>query len=252
MTLEKLHSLFVESFLKEYAQYMLNPETKEWEFEPCANLIADELGVQKLPSYLYKYMLYLSDPGNHNYPLLREFLYEYSYNVLAPALSCSFCKRLASHCPVIKNKIELIYDIGCGHSGYWEALHTMFPEALIVGIDKSPMHKGMQTDKLGSFIMKDMFEIINNPSFKQSLNDTVLIFLSDILHCKFKNIEILKHFKEAYVLINEQSWDLYLHYRLLKFGGALIDSDIFLRDNYWVSYYSESHYYAFKEAGLEK
>jgi len=198
-----------------------------------------------LTPYQKKYLKYCLDAdnvSNRNYDLLREFLCD---NIVAhrQAILSAF-KESCSGVELDPNSIKLIYDVGAGHDGWADILQGVFPKATIILIDK-----GLYFSEKYMLTREDIFNIIDQLSH----GDHVLYFLSEFLHCKKKNYDLLgtTQLVNSNVMINELCHNIWIQKRLNLSGGRLLDSrdtedhsEFFKRGHdYFVNYQSSFEYF---------
>ena len=171
------------------------------------------------------YLLYCLKRSKNikDYNLLRKVLYNNTVNSqdiiekkIRTIIGVKECKN-----------INTIYDIGAGHDGYSKILKKIFPKAKIVMIDKNSeiMHNINKSSNF-SIVISDIFEFLD--SFKGSEN--ILIWISEFLHCKKKNLDILDfpEIKKCHILINELDYDFFINHRLeLSDGKIILPLDIY-------------------------
>jgi len=199
----------------------------------------------RLQPYQKKYMRYCLDGdevSKRDYNLLREFLRD-NIVVHRQDILLAF-RKSCSDVGLDLDSISLIYDVGAGHDGWADILQAIFPKAMIILIDK-----GLHFSEKYRFRREDIFNIIAI----LSQGEHVLYFLSEFLHCKKKNFELLDttQLVNSNVMINELCHNIWIQKRLSLSGGKLLDSwDISERiqffndrENSFVNYQSSFEYF---------
>jgi hypothetical protein len=160
-----------------------------------------------------EYMINAYNPEQRDYHLLRNLLHDITYyysNTIINAYKI-----------LLPENINKVIDIGAGHEGYINILRTFYNDAEFILIDKDEI---IVTNDNYNFIQTDIFDYLD--SFKGNKN--ILIHMSEFLHCKKDNLEILKNpeILKCRILINEldafEPENEYINYRLKQTGGELI------------------------------
>jgi len=160
---------------------------------------------------------------SRDYHLLRKVLQKNVYNnrvMLGKIINQFF--------DFYSTPITNIYDIGAGHSSWGLILHNVFPNAEITLIDKEDIALTTDFGKVENmyFLKRDILEWVKR--FK-NCGSHALLFLSEFVHCKDKNLELLKYDKinQCNVIINELDLSTisgqFINKRLEMTGGKLID-----------------------------
>lgn len=191
-----------------------------------------------------EYLMHAYQPKKRDYNKLRRFLYNVSIKYQDTLLRV-FKFPLAD---LIKAKsIDTIIDVGAGHTGYSAALQILFPHAKIIMLDKDDIpNKSLKGVK---FIKADAFEYFTPSNF--SGNNRILIFMSEFLHCKDKNLGFVEHpeLRRCNILVNELDFDPFLNLRLSMTGGKVITWHYF-GNKKWSVYKYETvfkYYVAYKK-----
>jgi len=178
-------------------------------------ILPDFLSIESgsIESLYLEYCMNAYNIDSRDYNFLRNIL---KLNVIE---NCNLIERKMFKCmlgyDLHKDKISQIYDIGAGHDEYSSILQKMFSNANITLIDK--VYYASQYN----LIETNIFDWIDK--FKG--NSNTLVFISEFLHCKENNLDILdnKELKKCHVLINELEHNEFINYRLSLTGGKLIE-----------------------------
>lgn len=210
---DAIHLMSIYPLLKRYFKYeipKLSKDENEFVFEILNKLTYAEC------LYL-EYCLNSHIPDLRNYGLLREAL-----RINISNNRDLFLAQLKSLISMgnFKNTIEVVYDIGAGHDAWGKILKEVFPQASIILIDKAKiLSTSFETFQID--IMKDIDHL--NSGYR------VLFFMSEFLHCKESNLEILKSptIVNSHLIINELWDNPFIDFRLKQTGGKLISPSIF-------------------------
>ena len=200
-----------------------------------------------LEKYYLQYCMDAYSSGR-NYDLLRTFL-EMNVNENKGSLGTVVSHVLSEGVARVMSGdyfIERVYDLGAGHSAWSKILRTILPFAHITLIDKEVI-----TDVNHDFehMRCNLFEWILDDRFADLCGPHTLFFISEFLHCKEHNLDVLKTpgIKESHVLINELSpSEYYIDYRLSLTGGRLIEPgeiNSLLKIDSMMSYQNAFNYY---------
>lgn len=176
--------------------------------------VAKQYGFSNNDTDYLIYCLKSHDVRSRDYGLLRKVLAE---NIHAHRDLCR--KTLESL--IGMEDIQTIYDVGAGHGEWSTILYDIFPGAEIYPIDKDrnvEMRGGH-----GLPIVGDIHELITRGELRSG--PKVLYFMSEFLHCKVQNINLLVNepFVSSRMCIVELVPSLAVKWRLEQSGGRMID-----------------------------
>lgn len=167
------------------------------------------IDVDDIRDYQFSYIRYCLDAfnGNRDYDLLRKYLAD---TVRAHRLDIlGHLRKIAER--IGENNISIKYDIGAAHEEYGNILNEVFVKGELHYVDKSPI-------SIESAICGDVFDL-DLPN-----NNETLYFMSEFLHCKRKNIELIDKFSKSWIIVNEVV-DSMVDARLRMTGGKCLNYD---------------------------
>lgn len=194
-------------------------------------------------SNLVEYYMNIYTPEKRNYNVLRKGLNEYAKEELMSELETElyYLYNYNAQYSTKLKKIKLIYDIGSGdneNTVYKNILMNVFNnDVKYITVDKD-----IKINVCENKNVMDKDYVFNKYNYK---NNEILYWMSEFLHCKKMNIEILnKISKHSIIFINELKYNVFTEYRLKQTNGYILENEpnIFNRiDIKYMRNYAHTH-----------
>jgi len=170
----------------------------------------------------YSYMCQAYNPDKRDYPLLRLVLANIQKEWYASILS--HLREVIAQSGIQLDAITHVYDLGCGTSLWWEMFIQICPNLeMVTCIDKDQHMTDTMHPNMGRIqILID--DALHDDIICQS-GSHVVYFMSELLHCKEENMQILVHRKleQSNVIVNELATNDFVDARLRMTGGKLLE-----------------------------